>query len=155
MTVENLLVNKRRTAHNRIKAILSLLIIIVMIAPSISAHAEISVDHEYPDMFWKNYPYHPPGTDIVFPTDEGSHDEEYTLVVGGDSQQDSKPMKLAVDMDCLKQPLIVGGDGFLDLGGYDFSFYYSLTKLTVTGSIIDTWDCRRGNWICMDRSSMG
>jgi predicted secreted hydrolase len=61
---------------------------------------------------------------------------QYTLVVGGDSQQDSKPMKLAVDMDCLKQPLIVGGDGFLDLGGYDFSFYYSLTKLTVTGSII-------------------
>jgi predicted secreted hydrolase len=61
---------------------------------------------------------------------------QYTLVVGGDSQQDSKPMKLAVDMDCLKQPLIVGGDGFLDLGRYGFSFYYSLTKLAVTGSII-------------------
>jgi len=304
MKVENLLVNKRRTAHNRIKGILTLLIIIVMIAPTITVHAEVSVDHEHPDMFWKNYPYHPPGTDIVFPTDEGSHDEEYkiewwyanfhltglsgheygafvafyqlnstvfknqevrifsisdiasekiysnaqigtltasndhldlsfeyitnnnentnlncneivnknsipenqeittkteymdtttkpmnlntpmsttqsdtiqkttiivnnngddeksadellqydhwytktngqdllpfqyTLVVGGDSQQDSKPMKLAVDMDCLKQPLIVGGDGFLDLGGYGFSFYYSLTKLAVTGSIM-------------------
>ena len=45
-------------------------------------------------------------------------------------------MKLAVDMDCLKQPLIVGGDGFLDLGGYGFSFYYSLTKLAVTGTIM-------------------
>jgi len=303
MKMENVLVNKRRTTQNRIKGILSLLIIIVMIAPSISVHAELSVDHELPDMFWKNYPYHPPGTDIIFPIDEGSHEEykiewwyanfqligqsgrrygafvafyqldstvfekqevrifsisdiaaektytnaqigtltasndhldlsfkyitnnnentnlscneiaktnsipenqeknmktdyietttksmnqyttmsttqletfqkttaivnnkgedeksadellqydhwytkaddhglrpfQYTLVVGGDSQQDSKPMKLAVDMDCLKQPLIVGGDGFLDLGGYGFSFYYSLTKLAVTGTIM-------------------
>jgi predicted secreted hydrolase len=305
MKVENLLVNKRRTAHNRIKEILSLLIIIVMIAPSISIQAEISVDHEHPDMFWKNYPYHPPGTDIIFPTDEGSHDTnqfpiewwyanfhltgqttgqeygsfvafyqihstvvekqevrifsisdiasekiysnaqigtltasndhldlsfeyitnnnentnlncneivntnsipenqqitmmtkymdtttkpmnlntpmsatqsdtiqkttvivnnnggdeksadellqydhwytktngqdlrpfQYTLVVGGDSQQDSKPMKLAVDMDCLKQPLIVGGNGVIDFGNYDFSYYYSLTRLIVTGTL--------------------
>jgi len=302
MHERNRLIHKSRTTHIRLKGILSLLIIIMMIAPSISVYAEISVDHEHPDMFWKNYPYHPPGTDIIFPTDEGSHNEEYkiewwyanfhltgqsgheygafvafyqlnstvfknqevrifsisdiasekiysnaqigtltasndhldlsfeyitnenvnlncnemvntnsisenqqitmkseyvvtttkpmnlntpmsttqsdtiqktntivnknsddgkstdellqydhwytktngqnllpfqyTLVVSGDSQQDSKPMKLMVDLDCLKQPLIVGGDGFLDLGVYGFSFYYSLTKLAVTGSIM-------------------
>jgi predicted secreted hydrolase len=60
---------------------------------------------------------------------------QYTLVVGGNSQQDSKPMKLLVDMDCLKQPLIIGGNGFLDLGTYGFTYYYSLTKLAVTGKI--------------------
>jgi predicted secreted hydrolase len=302
MKTENLPVNKRRTTHNGIKETISFLIILVMIAPSISVHVQASADHEHPEMFWKNYPYHPPGTDIIFPNDEGSHNEEYkiewwyvnfhmisqsgheyggfvafyqlnsvafkkqeirifsisdiaaekiytnakigtltasddhldlsfkyitnenvdlnsneilsknstlenqqitmeseyidtttkfmnlntplnttqagliqkttatinnnsdeeessdellqydywytktngqdllpfqyTLAVGGNSQQDSKPMKLAVDMDCLKQPLIVGGDGFLDLGKYGFSFYYSLTKLAVTGSIL-------------------
>jgi predicted secreted hydrolase len=60
---------------------------------------------------------------------------QYTLVVGDNSQQDSKPMMLAVDMDCLKQPLIVGGDGVIDFGNYDFSYYYSLTRIIVTGSI--------------------
>ena len=79
MDARNILINKRRTTRNRLKGILSLLIIVVMIAPTISVHAEVSVDHEHPDMFWKNYPYHPPGTDIVFPTDEGSHDEEYKI----------------------------------------------------------------------------
>jgi predicted secreted hydrolase len=301
MGARNIPINKRRTTRNRIKGILSLLVMIVMTAPSLSVNAEIIVDHEHPDMPWKNYPYQPPGTDILFPTDEGSHGEEYkiewwyanfqftsqsgreygafvafyqlnskafqnqevrifsisdiasekiysnaqigtltasnnhldlsfeyitnqnanlncneilskssipanqqitmktqytdattkplnlntpmstiqlgtnqktttvvnnncddetsaddliqydhwytktngenllpfqyTLAVGGDSQQDSQPMMLAVDMDCIKQPLIVGGDGFLDLGEYGFSLYYSLTKLTVTGSI--------------------
>jgi predicted secreted hydrolase len=304
MNERNRLIHKSRTTHIRLKGILSLLLFVLMIVPNIPVCAEGNVDHEYSNRLWKIYPYYPPGTDIVFPTDEGSHDEEYkiewwyanfhligqsgreygafvafyqlnstvfenqevrifsisdiasekiysnaqigtltasndhldlnfkyitnnnentnlncneivnknsipenqqitmkteymdtttkpmnpntpmnatqsdtiqkttiivnnnggdeksadellqydhwctkingqdllpfqyTLVVGGDSQQDSKPMKLAVDMDCLKQPLIVGGDGFLDLGGYGFSFYYSLTKLIVTGSIM-------------------
>jgi predicted secreted hydrolase len=303
MSARNIPINKRRTTRNRIKGMLSLLVMIVMIAPSLSVHAEIIVDHEHPDITWKNYPYQPPGTDIVFPTDEGSHDTDqfpiewwyanfhltgqttgqeygsfvafyqiqstiiekqeirffsisdvaaekthtntqigtltasndrldlsfeyitnqnanlncnkilsknsipvnqqitmktqytdtttkplnlntpmgttqsganqktttvvknngddeksadeliqydhwytktngqdllpfqYTLVVGGDSQQDSKPMMLSVDMDCLKQPLIVGGDGFIDFENYYFSYYYSLTRLAVTGTI--------------------
>ncbi len=302
MNTKNLLVNKRKTTNNRIKESLALLIILTMIAPSISVQVQANADHKHPEMFWKNYPYHPPGTDIIFPNDEGAHDTnqfpiewwytnlhligqttgkeygsfvafyqihstvvekkegrifslsdieaektytnaqigtltasndyldlsfkhitnentdlnsnkqlsnysisenqqinmesdyidttmksenlnipmntnksediqktmainnsndeksadeliqydqwytkfnsqgiipfQYTLVVSGNSQQDAKPMKLAVDMDCLKQPLIVGGDGFLDLGKYGFSFYYSLTKLAVSGSIL-------------------
>jgi predicted secreted hydrolase len=68
--------------------------------------------------------------------DQGLLPFQYTLVVGGKAQQDSTPIELAVDMDCLKQPLIVGADGFLDFGEYGFSYYYSLTKLAVTGTII-------------------
>lgn len=60
---------------------------------------------------------------------------QYTLKVNGNAQQDSRLMELAVDMDCVKKPLIVGGDGIIDYGYDDFSYYYSLTKLTTTGSI--------------------
>jgi predicted secreted hydrolase len=67
--------------------------------------------------------------------DQGLIPFQYTLIVSGNSQQDLQPMQLAVDMDCLKQPLLVSNDGFLDLGSYGFSFYYSLTKLAITGTI--------------------
>jgi len=60
---------------------------------------------------------------------------QYTLIIGGDSQQDHQPMQLSVDMDCQKPPLIVGGNGLMNLGNYGFSFYYCLTKLAVIGSI--------------------
>jgi len=304
MKVEHLLKNKKETTHSKIKGILSFFIIIVMITPITPVQAEINKDHDHPEVYWKHYPYQPPGTDIIFPTDEGSHDisqfpiewwyanfhltgqstgqeygsfvafykiqspfadkkevrifsisdiesEEiytnvqigvltasnnhldlnfeyitnndatdnqivteqnmkksisenqvtvnnlysettkkssnqittmgttyadtiqktkpignydidhqdsseglvqydhwytkyndqgllpfqYTLVVSGNSQQEPKPMKLTVDMNCLKKPLIVGADGFIYIGDYDFSYYYSLTKLLVIGEI--------------------
>jgi len=305
MDARNVLINKRRITRNRIKEILSFWIIVLMIVPNIAVSAELNGDYKHSDRLWKTYPYHPPGTDIIFPNDEGSHDTnqfpiewwyvnfhltgqttgheygsfvafyqihstvvekqevrifsisdiaaeetytnaqigtliasndhldlsfeyitnknensdltcneignknsipenqqiamkteymdtttkpmnlntpmsatqsdaiqkttiivnnngddeksanellqydhwytktngqdllpfQYTLVVGGDSQQDSKPMKLIVDLDCLKKPLIVGGDGVIDFGNYDFSYYYSFTRLIVTGTI--------------------
>ncbi len=67
--------------------------------------------------------------------DHGLLPFQYGLEISGNSQQDSKPMKITVDMDCLKKPLIVGGDGVIYFGDYDFSFYYSLTRLLVTGKI--------------------
>ena len=60
---------------------------------------------------------------------------QYTLEVSGNSQQDSQNMELAVDMDCLKKPLIVGVDGLIYIGDYDISYYYSLTRLLVFGKI--------------------
>jgi predicted secreted hydrolase len=303
MKVEYL--HKKGTTNSRIKGILSLLIITAMITPIVPVQAEIKTGDDHPEAYWKHYPYHPPETDIIFPSDEGAHDTaqfpiewwyanfhltgqttgqeygsfvafykiqstvaekkevrifsisdiqaeetytnaqigtltasndhldlsfayiindfetenqaistfdnkdvisenqektmnteytetdmkstnqsttmhttysdtiqrtntignceidhqesfdeliqydhwytksneqglipfQYTLIVGGNSQQDSKPMQLVVDIDCLKKPLIVGGDGFIDLGNGDFSYYYCLTKLIVTGTI--------------------
>jgi predicted secreted hydrolase len=304
MKVEHLLKNKKETTHSKIKGILSFFIIIVMITPIIPVQAEINKDHDHPEVYWKHYPYQPPGTEIIFPSDEGSHDVsefriewwyanfhltgqttgkeygsfvafykiqssvaerkevrifsisdiasqetynnvqigsliasndhldlrfeyiandnnvgvqtaskpdiynlisenketmnsqysetikkssnqittmgttyadtiqktnpignydidhqesseglvqydhwytkyndqgllpfQYTLVVSGNSQQDSKTMELAVDMNCLKQPLIVGDDGLIYFEDDDFSYYYSLTRLLVTGKI--------------------
>ena len=61
---------------------------------------------------------------------------EYGLEIGGDSQEDDSPMQLTVDMDCLKKPLIVGGDGLIELGNDDYySYYYSLTKCETSGTI--------------------
>ncbi|MBN1861346.1 MAG: hypothetical protein JW840_07800 [Candidatus Thermoplasmatota archaeon] len=61
---------------------------------------------------------------------------QYRLEVTGNSQQDHQPMSLAVDMDCQKRPLIVGGDGIVELGKDNrISYYYSLCKLEVTGTI--------------------
>lgn len=304
MKVEHVLKNKKGITTPRVKPILSFLIIIAMITPVIPVQAEINKNHDHPEVYWKHYPYQPPGTDIIFPTDEGSHDTsefpiewwyanfhltgqttgreygsfvafykiqsnvaekkevrifsisditaeetytnaqigtliastdhlelsfeyitnddktddqtnseleiknlisenqqtmnteytettmkstnqnttmgrtysdtiqktnptnnyeidyqessdgliqydkwytkyndqgllpfQYTLDVSGNSQQDSKPMKLAVDMDCLKKPLIVGSDGVVFFGDHEFSYYYSLTRLLVTGKI--------------------
>jgi len=68
--------------------------------------------------------------------DQGLLPFQYSLTVAGNSQQDHQPMKLIVDMDCRKQPLIVGGDGIIELGKEQrISFYYSFTKLAVAGSI--------------------
>ena len=61
---------------------------------------------------------------------------QYNLSVGGRSHQDDHPMQLIVDMDCIKRPLIVGGDGLIELGlGDGFTYYYCLTKLLVNGTI--------------------
>jgi predicted secreted hydrolase len=293
MSISKTLIKKGRATNNSIKGMLSLAIIVLMIVPTLPVHAEAFVDYMRTDVFWKTYPYYPPGTDIVFPYDEGAHDVndfpiewwyanfqitgqitgneygafvafynihstvladlelrmfsiadisagniasnteigtlsasddhldlsfeyiidynensvpinqescietepmkttmtsinqktiksstqsdtvqkttaiadsnndkngdadespqydhwytktdgndllpfQYTLVVGDIAQQDSQPMSLTVDMDCLKQPLIAGGNGFLDLGLYGYSCYYSLTRLAVTGTI--------------------
>ena len=59
----------------------------------------------------------------------------YSLDVSGNSEQNSKLMNLDVDMVSLKKPLIVGGDGVIFYNFQDFSYYYSLTKLFVTGKI--------------------
>lgn len=60
---------------------------------------------------------------------------QYSLNVGGNSKQDGQPIELSVDMDCLKQPLMVSGDGYVELGEEGWSFYYCQTKLNVTGTI--------------------
>jgi predicted secreted hydrolase len=67
--------------------------------------------------------------------DQGLIPFQYTLIASGNSQQDRRPMGLAVDMDCIKQPLLVGADGVINFESYDFSYYYSLTRLAVTGVI--------------------
>ena len=61
---------------------------------------------------------------------------KYVMKVGGISKQDSQPMQLSVDMDCQKRPMIIGGTGLVPVGKDGFSYYYSLTKLSVIGSII-------------------
>ncbi len=304
MIVQHFLKSKKRTINIRIKGILSLFIITAMMTPIIPVQAEIKKNDEHPEAYWKHYPYYPPGTNIVFPTDEGSHDTQqfpiewwyvnfhltgqttgteygsfvafykiqtnvadrkemrifsisdianektytdvkigtltasteyldlsfqyitenyeienysvsedlnmyfnsqnqeiitkneytetnmeslsqnttigsipsenlqttnitqddtineicagqivqldhwytksnnqgllpfrYSLEICGKSQQNSKPMELDVNMDCLKKPLIVGGDGVVFFGKQDFSYYYILTRLFVTGKI--------------------
>jgi predicted secreted hydrolase len=60
---------------------------------------------------------------------------QYTLIVGGDCQQDHQPMQLSIDMDSQKPPLIAGGNGLVTLGKDGFSYYYCLTRLTVIGAI--------------------
>jgi predicted secreted hydrolase len=60
---------------------------------------------------------------------------QYTLIVSGDAQQgDNQLMELSIDMDCVKPPLMVSGEGIVDLGN-DSSYYYTLTKLAVEGTI--------------------
>jgi predicted secreted hydrolase len=74
MKAEHLLNNKKEMTIPRLKPIVSFFIIIVMIVPTISVQAEINKDHDHPEVYWKHYPYQPPGTEIIFPTDEGSHE---------------------------------------------------------------------------------
>jgi len=303
MKVEHLFKDKKGMTIPCVKPMVSFFIIIVLILPIIPVQAEIYKDHDHPEVSWKHYPYQPPGTEIIFPTDEGSHETstfpiewwyanfhltgqttgreygsfiafykiessiaekkevrifsisdiasektytnvqigaltaspdhldlsfeyitnddavdkqtvsnpetesifsqnqermntensetarksknqtivdapyddiiqksnpinnpevdyqessdgyiqydhwytnyndqgllpfQYSLDVNGNSQQDEQPMKLIVDMDCQKQPLIVGGDGYINYEYDDFSYYYSLTRLNVAGTI--------------------
>jgi predicted secreted hydrolase len=44
-------------------------------------------------------------------------------------------MQLSADMDCQKRPLIIGGTGLIPVGKDGFSYYYSLTRLSVKGTI--------------------
>lgn len=67
--------------------------------------------------------------------DQGLLPFQYALEVSGFSQQDSQNMQLAVGMDCLKKPLIVGGDGKIFFDNFDYSYYYCLTQLLVFGKI--------------------
>jgi len=67
--------------------------------------------------------------------DSGLIPFQYHMTIGGDSHQDSQPMELSVDMDCFKRPLMASGDGKIDLPEDTYSFYYSLTRLNVTGTI--------------------
>lgn len=304
MNVEYFLKSNKRIVHNPIKSIVSILIITALMTPIIPVQAEIKKISDHPEAYWKHYPYYPPGTDIVFPIDEGAHDTQqfpiewwyvnfhltgqttgdeygsfvafykiqtnvadkkeirifsisdltnektytniqigtltansehldlnfayiinqdetdkitisetdkknyesediqgiltyetesimtnmnhsstieikpsentqkinpideyeityqenyngilqydrwytksnnqgllpfnYSLDVSGKSEQTSKLMKLDVDMDSLKKPLIIGGDGVIFYDAKEFSYYYSLTKLLVTGKI--------------------
>ncbi|PNX52736.1 MAG: hypothetical protein BV458_08055 [Thermoplasmata archaeon M9B2D] len=74
MKIKDVLIKKRTTPYYTIHTILILLITIMLIAPTIILHVAAITDTEQPDLPWKNYPYQPPGTDILFPTDEGAHD---------------------------------------------------------------------------------
>ncbi len=92
-------------------------------------YTEYGINAEEPTQLHSDYWY-------TKANDHGLLPFQYRVEVTGNSQQDHQPMKLAVDMDCLKQPLIVGGDGIVNFGNYDFSYYYSLTKLSVSGEIV-------------------
>src|SRR4030043_2187735 len=74
MNVEKFLKNKKRIQNSLVKPILSFFIIIAMTAPSLQAQTENTKDNDQQEVYWKHYPFQPPGTDIVFPTDEGAHD---------------------------------------------------------------------------------
>jgi predicted secreted hydrolase len=68
--------------------------------------------------------------------DKGLVPFQYTLDISGNSQQDEQPIGIFVNMDCLKKPLMVGGNGLINYENDDFSYYYCLTKVIVTGTII-------------------
>jgi len=53
---------------------------------------------------------------------------QYHLTVGGDNYA------LDIDLDARKPPLIIGGDGLITVGTDD-SYYYSQTRLAVTGKL--------------------
>ncbi len=74
MNAEHALKNKKGITIPRIKPIISFFITIVLIIPIIPVQAEINKDHDHPEAYWKQYPYQPPGTEIIFPIDEGSHE---------------------------------------------------------------------------------
>lgn len=76
MNVEYFLKSNKRIVHNPIKSIVSLLIITALMTPIIPVQAEIKKISDHPEAYWKHYPYYPPGTDIVFPIDEGAHDTQ-------------------------------------------------------------------------------
>jgi predicted secreted hydrolase len=56
---------------------------------------------------------------------------EYHLVVKG---RDRGKMRLDLNMKSLKAPMLVGGDGYIEIGN-GFTFYYSLTRMDVSGTI--------------------
>jgi len=62
---------------------------------------------------------------------------KYSMAVDGTSREDQNPMALSVDLDSKKIPLMVSGDGYeeVDHGNEFSSYYYSLTRLTVSGFI--------------------
>ena len=62
---------------------------------------------------------------------------QYGLVMEGKAQEeDHELMQLDLDIDCIKKPLLVGGDGLIDIGDENyFSYYYILPKCDVSGTI--------------------
>ena len=48
---------------------------------------------------------------------------------------ESSEATLSLQYDAFKPPLVLGGDGLLDLGTDDYSYYYSQTGIAVTGTI--------------------
>lgn len=47
----------------------------------------------------------------------------------------SNDVSIAFDLSTTKRPLIVGGDGLFDQGATNYTYYYSQTENTVTGSL--------------------
>jgi predicted secreted hydrolase len=75
---------------------------------------------------------------------------QYELDVAGKADQGDELMELVVDMDCTKHPLLVSGDGYVELGDDGWSYYYTLSELVVTGSLTvdgDTEDVEGIGWI--------
>jgi len=85
----------------------------------------------------------PPDNQDTWKTKIDENDEllpfQYELDIRGKAQQDDhQPMRLIMDMDCDKKPLIVAGDGHVVLDDDPdgaFSYYYSLTKVNTSGSL--------------------
>lgn len=60
---------------------------------------------------------------------------QYKLIVNGvDREQNNQEMKMDFDMHCTKPPMTIGEDGLVDIGN-GWSYYYSQTKICVSGSI--------------------
>src|SRR3989339_684066 len=43
--------------------------------------------------------------------------------------------KIDISCSALKRPLMIGDDGFLNMGAYGYSYYYSQTMLNVIGTL--------------------
>ena len=68
--------NGKRIKNSRKKGLLSIIIIIAIMIPILPVQAKMQTGSDHPEAYWKHYPYYPPGTDIIFPSDEGAHDTQ-------------------------------------------------------------------------------
>jgi predicted secreted hydrolase len=59
---------------------------------------------------------------------------QYKLIADGVAAEDSQAIKLDLNMRSLKAPMMAGGDGLVTIGA-GWSYYYSHTKMDVSGSL--------------------
>lgn len=60
---------------------------------------------------------------------------QYKMIVNAKAREGNKDlMKVDFDMICLKPPMLIGGDGLIDIA-YGKSYYYSQTKIETNGII--------------------
>ncbi|UCB51721.1 MAG: T9SS type A sorting domain-containing protein [Candidatus Zixiibacteriota bacterium] len=78
------------------------------------------VDQVFEPDYWRNMSY----------CTGGLHPFTYRFYADAQARENGTPMKLDIIMSSTKAPLLVGGDGLVDIGA-GWSYYYSHTKLDV------------------------